>query len=269
VSYYIAKPSQILSQYVKQYWAIEDCLPCGTEHIQRIVPNGLMELMFYIGDKPKSLSDSKQISENTILSGQQRSYYDIVVTGRLSLFSISLQPYAARLIFDMPSCEFFDQNVPVKYFLKNKIVELESEIYESSSFEEKVCIVEKFLLDQIRNGKQEYEINRIKNSISLINQSKGLVSIDVLSNTACLSRRQYERVFAEYIGSSPKQFLRTLRFQNTLFEKQLNQKINLTELAFTCGYYDQAHMINDYKLLSGKTPSQYFIECEPYSDYFQ
>jgi AraC-like DNA-binding protein len=269
VSYFIAKPSHILSQYVKQYWAIEDCLPSGIEHIQRIVPNGLMELMFYLGDKPKSLNDSKQISENTILSGQQKSYYDIVVTGRLSLFSISLQPYAASLLFDMPSCEYFDQNVPVKYILKNKIGELESDIYESSSFEEKVCIVEKFLLNQIRKSRKEYELNRIKNSIFLINQTKGLVSIDALSTSACLSRRQYERVFAEYIGSSPKQFLRTLRFQNTLFEKQLNQKISLTELAYTCGYYDQAHMINDYRLLSGKTPSQYFIECEPYSDYFQ
>jgi AraC-like DNA-binding protein len=53
-----------------------------------------------------------------------------------------------------------------------------------------------------------------------------------------------------------------------LREKHCNKSINLTELAYTCGYYDQSHMINDYKLLSGKTPAQYFSECEPYSDYF-
>lgn len=54
-----------------------------------------------------------------------------------------------------------------------------------------------------------------------------------------------------------------------LQEKQRNLSIQLTELAYTSGYYDQSHMINDYKLLSGKTPTQYFSECEPYSDYFQ
>lgn len=69
-------------------------------------------------------------------------------------------------------------------------------------------------------------------------------------------------------ASSPKQFLRTIRFQNTLHEKQKNKEISLTELAYNCGYFDQSHMIYDYKLLSGKTPSQYFSECEPYSDYF-
>ncbi len=187
MSFQTAKPSSILSQYVKQYWAIEDCLPAGKEHIQRIVPNGLMELMFYSPDRPTALDENKQLPENTILCGQQKSY----------------------------------------------------------------------------------EINRIINSVALINRSNGTINVAALSSAACLSRKQYERTFAEYIGSSPKQFLRTVRFQNTLREKQRNKCINLTALAYSCGYYDQSHMINDYKLLSGKTPAQYFSECDPYSDYFQ
>jgi hypothetical protein len=32
---------------------------------------------------------------------------------------------------------------------------------------------------------------------------------------------------------------------------------------------NQSHVTNDYKLLSGKTPMQYFSECELYSDYFK
>jgi AraC-like DNA-binding protein len=268
VSYYLAKPSLLLSQYVKQYWAIEDCLSYGNDHIQRVVPNGLMELMFYFGDKPKALDEKKPLSENSMLSGQQKTYYDIVVSGKLSLFSISFQPYGAKLFFDIPLNEFFDQNIPIKCFLKDKAAELEYQLYESETFEKKIYTIEKFLLNQLRNNTKEYEIKRIINSISLINQSSGLINIDKLCSSACLSRKQYERTFAEYIGSSPKQFLRTVRFQNTLREKQNNKSINLTELAYNCGYYDQSHMINDYKLLSGKTPTQYFSECEPYSDYF-
>jgi AraC-like DNA-binding protein len=269
VSYHISKPSFFLSQYVKQYWAIENCLPNGNQHIQRIVPNGLMELMFYFGDKPQALDSIKNICDNTIISGQQRGYYDLLVTGNLSMFSISFQPYGAKLFFDLPLSEFYDQNISLKYLLKDKVKQLESTLYESKSFEEKICIVEKFLFNQLKNCNKKYELNRIRNSVMLINQSKGLIDIERLSSSACLSRKQYERCFAEYIGSSPKQFLRTVRFQNTLLEKQTNKSINLTELAYNCGYYDQSHMINEYKQLSGKTPSQYFSECEPYSDYFQ
>ena len=269
MSYHISKPSFFLSQYVKQYWAIENCLPNGSEHIQRLVPNGLMELMFYLGDTPKALDESKHFCDNFILSGQQKSYYDIVVSGKLSLFSISFQPYGAKMFFDIPSNEFFDQNIPLKYILKDKTTELECRLFNSKTFEERICIVEKFLINQLQKRIKEYEVKRIMNSVALINHSKGVIDIETLSSSACLCRKQYERIFAEYIGSSPRQFLRTVRFQNTLFEKHRNKGIQLTELAYACGYYDQSHMINDYKLLSGKTPTRYFSECEPYSDYFQ
>ncbi len=269
MSYHISKPSPFLSQYVKQYWAIDDCSSNVNEHIQRVVPSGLMELMFYFGDKPNVVDEKKRFSENSFLSGQQKSYYDIIVSGKISLFLISFQPYGAKLFFEIPSNEFFNLNVPLTYLLKGDAIELESQLCESVTFQEKMIVAEKFLTKLLQKKGKEYEINRIVNSVALINQSKGIIAIDTLSSSVCLSRKQYERTFAEYIGSSPKQFLRTVRFQNSLQAKQRNKNIQLTELAYECGYYDQSHMINDYKLLSGKTPSQYFSECDPYSDYFE
>lgn len=269
MNYHFSKPSTILSQYVKHYWAIEDCMPNKSEHTQRIVPSGLMELMFYFGEKPKSLDAKKEISENTILSGHQKGYYDIVVSGKLSLFSITFQPYAAKLIFDIPSNEFFDQNVPLKYIFKNIVDALECKLYEADTFEKKVCLAEAFLINQLQNSAKQYDINRIIKSVTMINHTKGMANIDALASCACLSRKQYERIFAEYVGSTPKHFLRTVRFQSTLHKKEKNRNMPLTELAYNCGYYDQAHMINDYKLLTGITPSKYFSVCEPHSDYFQ
>lgn len=268
MSYQIAKPSFPLSMFVKQYWAIDNCLPQGKEHIQRIIPNGLMELTFYSGYRPRALDNNRYLQANSILNGQQKSYYDIAVSGKLSMFSISFQPHGAGMFFNVPSNEFFDQNVPLKYLVKECIAELEDNLEVSSSFENKICHVEKFLLRQLRVNFKEYEVKRIAQSVALINKVKGMITIDALYPASCLSRKQFERTFLAYIGSSPKQFLRTVRFQKSLYEKQKNESLSLTELAYNCGYYDQSHMIYDYKLFSGKTPSQYFSECEPYSDYF-
>jgi AraC-like DNA-binding protein len=254
--------------FVKQYWAIDNCLPEGKEHIQRIVPNGLMELTFYSGYRPRALDPNRYLQDNTILNGQQKSYNDIVVCGKLSMFSISFQPHGAKMFFDVPSNEFLDQNVPLKYLVKNTIDELEQNLHYAASFEDKICVIEKFLMNQLRINYKEYEMKRIAYSIALVNKAKGVISIQALSSASFLSRKQFERTFLSYIGTSPKQFLRTVRFQNSLYEKQKNENLSLTELAYNCGYYDQSHMIYDYKLLSGKTPSQYFSECEPYSDYF-
>ena len=184
------------------------------------------------------------------------------------MFSIVFQPYGAKLFFNIPSNEFFDQNVPLRFLVKDVVSELETKLYMSVTFEERVAVVEDFLMMQLKRNYNEFEMKRIVHSISMINNARGVISIDTLSSESCLSRKQFERSFSNYIGSSPKQFLRTVRFQNTLFVKQMNKEMPLTQLAYACGYYDQSHMINDYKQISGITPTQYFAECEPFSDYF-
>ncbi len=268
MSFHSSKPSYPLSLFVKQYWAIDDYVPENKLHIQRLVPTGLIDLMFYIGTRPTSLDNNRSISENSIVSGQLKDYYDILVAEELSMFSIAFQPYGVKLFFDIPANEFFDQNVPLRYLVKDAVSELESKLYMAASFDERIGVVESFLLKQLKKNYKEFEMKRMAHSVSLIDKACGLISIDKLSAESCLSRKQFERSFSTYIGSSPKQFLRTVRFQNSLFVKQQNREMPLTQLAYACGYYDQSHMINDYKLLSGITPTQYFAECEPFSDYF-
>ena len=95
-----------------------------------------------------------------------------------------------------------------------------------------------------------------------------MININLLASESCLSRKQFERSFSDIIGSSPKQFLKIIRFQNAIFQKSKHPELNLTELAHKCGYYDQAHMINDFKTLSGFTPRYFFSDCDPFSDYF-
>jgi AraC-like DNA-binding protein len=227
-----------------------------------------MELNFYLGNRPEVLDNSRHLESNTLLSGQQSGFYDLLVTGNLSMFSVTFEPYGASMFFEIPSNEFSNLNVPLKYFVKDSVDELESRLQEAGSFEVRIGVVECFLLKQLRKSFKEYETRRVIQSISLINDSKGMISIEMLSSSACLSRKQYERTFLGHIGCPPGQFLRTLRFQYSLQVKKNRKDISLTELAYDCGYYDQSHMINDFRKLSGKTPTQYFAECEPYSDYF-
>lgn len=248
---------------------MENYLPEGNEHIQRIVPNGLCELIFYLGDRPESEDTQKSISENTVISGQLKEFYDLRVRGNLSLFSIIFQPYGLSLFFDLPLNELYNQNVPLKYLVRDKVNALEDQLSKEKTLSLRIRIVENFLIERLKNSEKKYNITRIKNSIDTITREKGLVNIDNLAYEACLSRKQFERIFSELIGTTPKQFLKIVRFQNAIHEKSLSRELTLTELSYQCGYYDQSHMVNEFSKLSGMTPSQYFKDCEPYSDYFQ
>ncbi|MDA3891702.1 MAG: helix-turn-helix domain-containing protein [Salinivirgaceae bacterium] len=269
MSFSFANPSHQLSPYVKQYWALESSAHHKSEHIQRMVPNGLMELMIYLGNRPETLDKNKGLTENTLISGQQKRYYDLKVSGNISLFSISFLPYGAMMFFDIPLNELYDKNIPLKYIIGNRIIHLEEKLFEAASFKEKTKIVDTFLKKQLHKNSKEYELQRIYKTVYEINKTRGLLNIETLAEKACLSRKQFERTFLDYIGSSPKQFLKIVRFQNAIFQKQKNHNMPLTELAHLCGYFDQAHMINEFKTLAGMTPRKYFTDCEPFSDYFQ
>ncbi len=269
MSFLTATPSPILSGYIKSYWTIKSCVPQATKHIQRIVPSGLPELIFYIEKKPETSTPNKTITDFTVLSGQQKSFYDIIVTDKLSVFSVIFQPHGLVEFLNIPLSEIYNQNVPLRCILKNEVVALEMKISEAASFSKRVEIIETFLLKRLKKIKKQYEFQRIKQSIELINQTRGKIGISRLASGACLSRKQYERTFLSVVGTSPKQFLKIVRFQNAIYQKHRNRHLQLTGLAYDCGYYDQSHMINDFKSLSGLTPGQYFAGCDPYSDYFQ
>jgi AraC-like DNA-binding protein len=268
MSFHLAEPSSILAGFVKQYWAMESDLPDGHIYRHRIIPSGLIDLTFYFGDRPKSLAPDKCLTENSLITGQQRGYYELEISGSLSMFSVSLKPYGAMVLFDIPVSELSDHNIPLKYLIKDNIERIESSLQELKTMEARVNLIEEFLINQLRRNYQKYDLLRIKDSIQRIDRAKGIISIDKLASQACLSRKQYERIFIKNIGITPKQFLKTVRFQHALWQKQQQSDINLGDLSFECGYYDQPHMNLEFKSLAGMTPKQFFAECEPFSDYF-
>ena len=70
--------------------------------------------------------------------------------------------------------------------------------------------------------------------------------------SACYLRR----IFKNYHGISPKQFAQFVRFQN-LLEQMKEQNIRYDDTALECGYFDEAHMMKEFKKYTGKTMEQY------------
>jgi len=268
MSFYFAKPSIDLSPFVKQYWGLENCLNPGEKHVQRIVPNGLMELTFYLGDRPNLINHQQEALERTVLSGHCNNHHDLVVTGNLQMFSVSFKPLGAAMFFNLPMNELFGCIVPARFLLKESIDRLETSLSGTPDFKNKVRLVEESLMNQLTQKGNVPDHKRLEESIKLINKNRGMVEVDVLASSACWSRKQYERNFQEIIGTSPKQFMRIVRFQHAIHYKGLYPNAQLTGLAYECGFFDQSHMINEFKTFSGLTPRQYFADCEPVSDYF-
>lgn len=261
------RPSSELEPYIRLYWSLESSLKPEEYHIQRIVPSGLPEIIFYENNIPDSTAECGNTKSLSQICGQKNNFFDLTLSGKTKLFSIVFQPYGLSAILDIPVSELLNQTLPLRYLLGKQIDELEYRILEAKSIESKIGIVEQYL-KKLLSQKQDYNLPRISHSIKNIGCRSIFEQIPVLASNACLSRKQFERNFTEKVGISPKQFMRVVRFQRALYIRQNSPTIKQTELAYDAGYYDQSHMISEFRLLSGYTPKQYMKRCQPYSDYF-
>jgi AraC-like DNA-binding protein len=264
----IARPSIDLRPFVKQYWGIESCTPPKSSYDIKIIPTGLIELNFYLGCKPACSDTNHIIAENSIINGQQKSPYNICISEKLFMFSVTFQPEGAMFFFDLPLQEIFNATIPLREIFKNEIEALEQKLYMASDFNTRCSVMNNFLYHLLVRNYNHPDYKRMTNCIEIINQQKGNSDIENLASYACWSRKQLERSFQKYIGSTPKHFLRLVRFQHVLFAKQLNEELSMTQLAYLGGYFDQSHLNAEFKALTDLTPKKYFTICDPQSDYF-
>ncbi len=75
-----------------------------------------------------------------------------------------------------------------------------------------------------------------------------------------ISERHLRRVFREQVGMSPKDFFRLMRFERTLKAARRGRDFSWSDIAVDAGYYDQAHLIADFRSIAGATPREFLAE---------
>lgn len=85
----------------------------------------------------------------------------------------------------------------------------------------------------------------------------GNVAQDIIIQHLGISGRHFRRKFKEVIGVPPKYFCKVIQLV-TIFEMIKNPDSGkLHDLALECGYYDQAHFINDFNKMIGQSPQKF------------
>jgi transcriptional regulator GlxA family with amidase domain len=89
----------------------------------------------------------------------------------------------------------------------------------------------------------------------LLNELPQNIPIPAMALAAGKSVRQLERLFKDRIGVSPNFFRKLRRFATAYKIKELNPNQTWTQIAYSCGYFDQMHLIKDFKTFLGHNPS--------------
>jgi AraC-like DNA-binding protein len=227
---------------------------------ERVIPTENVQLMFHYKEPflvchPNTIAARQPRS---IISGLNNSFSDVSTFGEAGVVFVSFYPSGACHFFDFPLFEIENRSIDLGDIFCSEVRQVEEHLQTKSSTNERIKVIEDFLLKRF-SPVADYDSKLVDAGIRFIKQSRGQLSSATLSEKLSVTTKNLERKFSEYIGKTPKQFIRLIRFQATLADLGSTQQISFTEHAYRNGYFDQAHFIKEFKSFTGFTPREFHL----------
>ena len=210
-----------------------------------------------------------------VFTNQKRSIYPCTVTGPqterniLSLgpdhlmVKIGFQPGALHRLLGISMSEMLIyKDYDGESIFGGGIKRVLEACAKAKNFETLKTIADDFMIGLLPTIRRPHSIDLV---IPEILRSGGMANIDSLVKGAYLSNRQFERVFKERMGVSAKFYSRLVRFTKAWLMKESNPHMTWTKVAYECNYFDQMHMIRDFKVFANANPKEISSAFEEHS----
>lgn len=251
-------PPKNLTNVIQFFWDFEGDFSEQSAYTHAIAASINPKLAFQYKAGMKTIKDGKY--ETLFTSGfqcQTSTFYEVLANQRIGVFGVSLHPYTIPLLFNIPSSALSNANVEISDLLGNEGRVLQDRIFSCNTTAERIDSITAFVETKLKEP--DYRTANVLLSIQYILANKGKCNTQELAETNFLSQRQFERRFKDLTGFSPKIFSKIVRFEECV-SKAYEAHHSLTDLSLAAGYYDQSHMIRDFKEFTGKNPTDYLVE---------
>ena len=259
------QPKRALARFVECFWTLENDGCTTTAQPERLLPDGCVELILNFGERFREYKDNdrEERQPQHLLVGQMTQPILIAPSGSVQLLGIRFHPGGTLPFFRIPMQEFTNLVTDLEAVASDFQHDLVRAVEGSSSLL-KVAAVEKVLVERARSRKHD---SRLMSLVAKIVQNGGRVSVDQLARDAGVSGRQLERRFLSEVGIGPKLLCRILRFQE-VFAAVDREEESWAAVAADCGYYDQAHLIRDFREFARQTPALLFENASVLTESF-
>jgi len=247
-------PSAALSRYVKYYWTCTH----DTDTLELMYPSGCLEFCIDISNCDTIRHRGSQsiiVPRLEVLGHWNIPTKAAVQKGNICLIT-RFHPYAGALFFPNQVSDFTNESIDLHDILNKESGEFYQRLMEQPLLEQKVKVLETFLINRLeRNRKNQEQLRLVEGLCHSISRNGESFDIERLAAESGFSGRYIQKLFLNYVGISPRNFFSVQRFNKSL-ELVRSANMSLTNIAYECGYYDQAHFIREFRSYTGITPSQ-------------
>lgn len=228
-----------LAPWVECAWTLRGApLSAG----QMILPDGRLELIFHFAEPPASQSPS-------LVAGRMLRGLTLPPKSQFHSLGIRLRPGGAHAFLPCDKVgEAEDLEAVIGIWAKQTRERLAQTNLQIES-----------LWPLLRRLKVSPADDAVQSSVAAIESARGRGPIDAFLPQG-LQTRQWQRRFLRTTGFTPKAFARIVRLQSTISLATSQRHLDWSALAIESGFYDQAHLNNEFRAFTGATPAQYFAQ---------
>lgn len=249
-------PSLMLSAIVKHYLIIKHDHDVYADY--RLFSDGNPGLVFHFTDPFLQVNacESGNTQPHSYLYGQLTHFNDIKSVGKLDMLIVVLQPHGLHALTNLSAYELNNTIIPLRMVFGQEGADIEDQVLGAECRADAIIAIEQLLVSRLYRFQKDDGL--MQGALDLIYQRNGMIAVADLIQKLPVTERQLERKFKEQVGIAPKKFIDVIKFQHFLKSLQKTPSdINLSQVVYTCGYYDQAHLNNCFKRHAGVTPLQY------------
>jgi len=233
-------PSKELGFYVEQFWIVRWDLRNKKPHIQENIPHPAVHMVLE--------------KNNSRIVGAVTRKYSYCLKDAGKIFGVKFRPGGFYPFINSPVSKFTNSSMSLKEIFEN-CDDLINEVLENKEDEMMVRCAEEFLCSQIPPEK-DYNIEKISKIIEKIEADRSITRVENIVSFFGVNKRTLQRLFHVYVGVSPKWVIKKYRLHEVL-EKFENGFVDIQDIIYELGYFDQSHFIKDFKEFTGIAPHKY------------
>ncbi len=137
-------------------------------------------------------------------------------------------------------------------------IELTERVMAVVNFEERIQLIESFLLGKIALHVKNNDI--VHFAVTALLNHSGNMKIRDIMHSLHVSERQFQRSFKQTMGIPAKQFQRIMRFESTIKQFMQHDHTYHLSIILAHGYYDQSHFYKEFQELISATPRDFLLD---------
>ena len=250
-------PHPALRPYIHMYGVLNEERTFTESQVEHVPPSVGKGLVFYLNpNHPVNVNNGTY--KNALPPGfilPQGTRANVWThKGGFQTFAVIFKPGMCRMFFPFPLIEYLNSVLQFEDLDDPDCLNYYESVHLAGTMEERFRLSDSFFLNRLRNIQTKedlsaFAIRRIQDDLNL--------KLSDLSSELRISERHFRRIFTREIGIQPKQYQKIVRINAALARLSSPQFTNKTDVAYQCGYYDQAHFIENFREFTGLTPTEH------------